>query len=188
MYIVSVNLEDVSKEFEFINSWIDTICENILHKEKDSCKINIFYNYGYFVKKGQGPKEEQYKMVYDDRLEYEISKVRVNVTIKIDDFMMTNRLKKGTIPDIIKSMVTEITKYKMDVEFEYHGLQSIKDSIPEYDNSVISVEVIRQELKPDDVNDEVLDLDDILDKIAKNGIDSLSNKERDFLDNKSKEM
>jgi hypothetical protein len=188
MYLINTNLEEVIKEFEFVDSWIDTICENILHKEKDKCKITMFYNYGYFVTKGKGASSEQYEMLFNDRLNYELSKVRVNVTIKIDEFMLTNRLGKNMIPDLIKSMVTEITKYKMQIESEYHQNQEIKESIPPYDDSIISVEIIKQEIKSETIEDDYFDLDDILDKIATNGIDSLTEKEKEFLDKKSKEM
>jgi len=84
MYIVNTNLQEVTKEFEFVNSWIETVCQNILHKDKEDCKITAFYNYGYFVPKGKGVNPDQYDMLFDDRLIYELSKVRVNVTMKID--------------------------------------------------------------------------------------------------------
>ena len=188
MYIINAKLEEVVKEFVFVNSWIETVCENILHKDKDDCKISIFYNYGYFVSKSTGSKPEQYTMLYDERLEHELSKVRVNITVKIDKFMMTNRLIKSLIPDTIKLMVSEITKYKMNLEFEYHGMQSIKDSIPLYDSSILSIEVMKEELQSEKFEEDYLDMDDILDKIAVKGIDSLSEREKEFLDQKSKEM
>ncbi len=188
MYLINTNLEEVTKEFDFVNSWIDTVCENILHKEKENCKITMFYNYGYFVPKGKGANPEQYDMLFDDRLQYELSKVRVNVTVKIDEFMMTNRLKKGLVPDIIKSMVTEITKYKMQIECEFHENKEVKDSIPPYDESIVSVEVIKKEIGTESIEEDYFDIDDILDKIATNGIDSLTEKEKEFLDKKSKEM
>ena len=43
MYIINTNLEEVIKEFDFVDSWIDTVCENILHKEKENCKITEIY-------------------------------------------------------------------------------------------------------------------------------------------------
>jgi len=161
MYIINTNLEEVTKEFDFINSWIDTLCDNILHKDRKNCKITMFYNYGYFVPKG---------------------------TIKINELMITNRLKKGMVPDVIKSMVTEITKYKMSIECEFHQNEDIKNSIPEFDESVVSIEVIKQEIGTDKIEEDYFDLDDILDKIAKSGIDSLTDGEKSFLDKKSKEM
>jgi hypothetical protein len=188
MYTLTTNLEEVTKEFDFVNSWIDTLCQNILHKERENCKIFMFYNYGYFVPKGKGANPEQYDMLFDDRLKYELSKVRVNVTIKIDELMITNRLKKGSMPELVKSMVTEITKYKMTIECDFHQNNDVKDSIPAFDESVVSIEVIKQEIGTDKIEEEYFDLDDILDKIAKNGVDSLTEGEKDFLDKKSKEM
>jgi len=188
MYIINTNLEEVLNEFKFVESWIETIAQNILHKDKDNCKISIFYNYGYFVPKGKGANPEQYDMLFSDRLEYELSKVRVNVTIKIDDFMMTNRLKKGLVPQLVKSMVTEITKYKMSIEYEFHQNEEIKNSIPEFDESIVSIEVIKKEIGSEKIEEEYFDLDDILDKIANKGIESLTEKEKEFLDRKSKEM
>ena len=188
MYLINTNLEEVSKEFDFVNSWIETVCQNILHKEKDSCKITIFYDYGYFVPKGKGADPKQYDMLFDDRINYEMSKVRVNITIKIDDFMMSNRLKKGLIPDVIKSMVTEITKYKMQIECDFHENKEVRDSIPAYDESILSVEIIKNEIDTEKIEEDYFDLDEILDSISKNGVDSLTEKEKQFLDKKSKEM
>jgi hypothetical protein len=188
MYIINTNIEEVLKEFQFVESWMDTICQNILHKDREDCKVTLFYNYGYFVPKGKGSNPEQYDMMFDDRLKYELSKVRVNVTIKIDEFMMTNRLKRGMMPELVKSMVTEITKYKMSIECEFHQNQEVKDSIPDFDESVVSIEVIRKEIGTDKIEEEYFDIDDILDKIAISGIDSLTKGEKDFLDKKSKEM
>ena len=41
MYLINTNLEEVLKEFEFVDSWIDTVCQSILHKEKEKCKIKL---------------------------------------------------------------------------------------------------------------------------------------------------
>jgi len=187
MYLINTNLKEVTNEFSFIDSWIETICKDILHKDKDDCKIDIFYNYGYFVKKGQ-ISMDQYEMNFDDRLEHELSKVRVNVTIKIDNLMLSNRLKKGMIPSIVNSIVTEITKYKMTVEYEFHGNDQLKNSIPPFDDSIISIEIIKNEIDTDSIENEYFNIDDILDKINSNGIESLTQKEKDFLDKRSREM
>jgi hypothetical protein len=188
MYLINTDLEEVTKEFDFVNSWIDTVCKNILKKEKEDCKIVVYYNYGYFVPKGKGANPDQYFMTFDERVDYEFSKVRVNITLKIDDLMLTNRLSKGDIPSIIKSIVTEITKYKMEIEFEFHKNQKIKDSIPPFDNSIVAIETIQQEINVDKIEEDYFDLDSILDKISKNGIESLTDGEKKFLDKKSKEM
>ena len=147
MYIIDADIEDVYKEFPFINDWTSTICKNILNKSYDECKVHMFYHYGFFNPKVTD-KEEYYlrqyekcsKMKYDERLNYELSKTRVNVTVKIDNFMMTNRLEKGLLPSTIESIVKEITKYKMLIESDYHNDKDIKDSIPPIDSTIVSVD------------------------------------------------
>ena len=137
------------------------------------------------IEKRYGKNPEQ---KVTDRLKYELSKVRVNVTAKIDEFMMTNRLKKGMLPELVKSMVTEITKYKMTLESEFHQNHEVKNSIPSFDESVVSIEVIRKEIGDDRLEEEYFEMDDILDKIAQFGLNSLTKSEKEFLDKKSKEL
>ena len=196
MYIIDADIEDVYKEFPFINDWTSTICKNILNKSYDECKVHMFYHYGFFVPKVSNKQDyytKQYdmysQMKFDERLNYELSKTRVNITIKIDNFMMTNRLKKGETPSIVSSIVTEITKYKMMAESEFHENQEIKNSIPEVDNNLVSIELVKSLVSgKEEVDETEFDLDDILEKISNQGMDSLSEKEKEFLDKKSKEM
>jgi hypothetical protein len=156
----------------------------------------MFYHYGFFNPKVTD-KEEYYlrqyekcsKMKYDERVDYEISRTRVNVTVKIDNFMMTNRLEKGLLPSTIESIVKEITKYKMLIESDYHNDKDIKDSIPPIDSTIVSVDLIKSLVSgKDEVDETEFDLDEILEKISTTGIESLTDKEKEFLDNKSKEM
>lgn len=196
MYLIDAKVEEVYKEFPFIYDWISTICESIIEKPVDDCKINMFYHYGFFNPKVTDKEEfylSQYercsKMKFDERLQYELSRTRVNVTVKIDNFMMTNRLHKGDIPTVVENTVTEITKYRMLVEYEFHKDETVKETIPPIDNSIVSIELVKSLVSNtgEDVNYE-LDIDEILDKIATSGIDSLTEKEKDYLDKKSREM
>lgn len=196
MYIIDTDVQDVYKEFPFISDWISTICDNILNKSIDECKVHMFYHYGFFNPK-VSDKEDYYlkqyekcsKMKYDERVDFEMSRTRVNVTVKIDNFMMTNRLEKGLIPSVVESIVKEITKYKMLVESEYHKDEEVKNSIPPVDNTIVSVDLLKTLMSgTDEVDETEFDLDDVLEKISKNGIESLSEKEKEFLDKKSKEM
>ena len=196
MYIIDTKSEEVYKEFPYIKSWVESICDSIIKKEMGDCKIDMFYYYGFFVPKVSNKQDyytKQYdmysQMKFDERLNYELSKTRVNITIKIDNFMMTNRLKKGETPSIVSSIVTEITKYKMMAESEFHENKEIKDSIPEVDNNLVSIELVKSLVSgKEEVDETEFDLDDILEKISKQGMDSLSEKEKEFLDKKSKEM
>jgi hypothetical protein len=85
-------------------------------------------------------------------------------------------------------MVTEITKYKMQIECDFHENKEVRDSIPAYDESILSVEIIKNEIDTEKIEEDYFDLDEILDSISKNGVDSLTEKEKQFLDKKSKEM
>ena len=124
-------------------------------------------------------------MPFEERLAEEFSKVRVNVTIKIGSFMMTNRLEKGDIPQIVKDVVTEVTKYKMVFEGGIHNNSDVIDTIPQFDTSIVSFDLIKDQIKSESKN---YDIDDILDKISENGMDSLSEEEKDFLKNQSKNL
>ena len=97
-------------------------------------------------------------------------------------------LEKGSIPQVIRKIVNELTKVKMTVEAEYHENYDVKNSIPEIDTDVVSFEIIRDVVKSDYSESQNFDVDGILDKISKNGMDSLSDEEREFLDKKSKDL
>ena len=45
MYIIDADIEDVYKEFPFINDWTSTICKNILNK----IFINIFESFFFKI-------------------------------------------------------------------------------------------------------------------------------------------
>lgn len=195
MYIIDAKVEEVYQEFPFIYDWILMICDKIIEKPVNDCKINMFYHYGFFNPKVTDKEEffiNQYerciKMKFDERLSYELSRTRVNVTVKIDNFMMTNRLHKGDVPTIVENVVSEITKYRMMVESEFHKDQEIKDSIPPIDNTIVSIDLVKSLISGGEETESEFDLDDVLEKISKNGIESLSDKEKEFLDRKSKEM
>ena len=192
MNIISVDYKEVVDEFKIVKEWVNNIHSNILKKERSEDKIVTFYHYGYFLPKVSN-KEEYYsdqferysKMPFEERLAEEFSKVRVNVTIKIGSFMMTNRLEKGDIPQIVKDVVTEVTKYKMVFEGGIHNNSDVIDTIPQFDTSIVSFDLIKDQIKSESKN---YDIDDILDKISENGMDSLSEEEKDFLKNQSKNL
>ena len=191
MFTIDATKDDVLNDFPFISEWIST-AEQITQKPIDDSKIEFYYSYGFFVPKVEN-KEDFYnkmyenvsKIKYPERLDFEMSKVRVNLTMKVGQFILSNRLEKVSIPETIRKIVTELTKVKMTVEAEYHEDQDIKDSIPEIDTDIVSFQVIRDVVK-NDYQDFDYDIDEILDKISNEGMDSLSEEEREFLDKKSK--
>ena len=121
-------------------------------------------------------------MPYSERLEFEKSKVRVDISIKMGKFAMSNRLPKGMIPPFIEEIVAEIVKIKMTVETEIEDIYQIKDTIPPL-TGVVEFDIIEE------LEDETqLDMDEILDKISREGMSSLSLEEKKFLDSKSKDV
>jgi hypothetical protein len=131
--------------------------------------------------------ENTQKMMFDERLEFELKKVRVNLTMLVGkNFVLSNRMPKDTIPELIRKVVTEVTKVKMLVEYEYHMDDNIKNSIPPIDNSIVSFEIVRDIVKDEKKSD--LNIDELLDKISDEGIESLTPEEKEFLDKKSKDV
>ena len=191
MYIIDTKIERVCDEFSQVKKWVKTIHKKVINTKLDNSKISVYYSYGFFVTKTKSDTEiisndELFKLKYKKRLKIELSKVRVDVTIRVGNFIMTNRLEKGTIPQDIKNIVTELTKVRMMVEGEYHQNKKVIKSIPEVDRNIVQYKII----KGNDDNDmePMFDMDLILDKISKEGIESLSPEEKDFLDKSSKHL
>jgi hypothetical protein len=198
MFTIPVEKEEVLSDYPNVEKdWIELSNSKFLNNELDEEKMSFFYSYGFFLPKindmekkiefYENMYENTQKMMFDERLEFELKKVRVNLTMLVGkNFVLSNRMPKGTIPDIIRKVVTEVTKVKMLVEYEFNNNEDVKKSIPEIDTSIISFEIIRDVVK--DENKLNLDIDDILDKISQDGLDSLSDEEREFLDKKSKDV
>lgn len=191
MYIIDTKIERVCDEFSQVKKWVKTIHKKVLNTKLDNSKISVYYSYGFFVTKAKSDteiirNEEIFKLKYKKRLKVELAKVRVDVTIRVGNLILTNRLEKGLIPQDIKNIVTELTKVRMMVEGEYHKNKKVIDSIPEVDRNIVQYKII----KGDDDNDmePMFDMDLILDKISKEGIESLSPEEKDFLDKSSKHL
>lgn len=193
MFIIPTTIEEVLDEFPYVEEWL-TLISKLLNRKINKEKIEFYYSYGYFISP-DGDREEydrQMKLFYsmlpfEERFNFEIAKVRVNLTIRVDHFMLSNRLNKGDIPELIQKIVKEITKVKMTIEGEQHNNKVIIDSIPPIDRSIISYKVIRETLTGQKEYSD-LDIDLILDKISKSGIESLTDDEKEFLDRKSKEF
>jgi hypothetical protein len=192
MFTILTTKEEVINDIPLIyNDWYKVITQ--MKPDLDESKLDMYYSYGFFHPKVEN-KEDYYNqvfekcstMLFEDRLQYELSKVRVNLTIKLGHFFLSDRLPKGTIPKIINDIVTEITKVKMLVEYEYNQNEEVKSSIPEIDTNIVSFEIIRDVVNSDYSKSQSFDIDSILDKISQKGMDSLSDEEKDFLDKKSK--
>lgn len=200
MFTIEAIKDDVLKDYPQIQEWIDIAKYSILKKDINEDKLEFYYSYGYFLPSTKSYDEEdrikfyenlnqvQTTMKFDQRLNFELSKVRVNITMKIGNFVLSNRMPKGFVPKNVLDIVREITKVKMTIEGEMHENQEVINSIPEIDKSIVSFEIIKDVINNDYKDQKVdFDLDSILDKIGNQGIDSLSKEEKEFLDKKSKE-
>lgn len=180
--------------FEVIDKWSDII-QFQLDKPLKLEKLEFFYTFGSFLPKVDN-KEEFYidmwektaRMLWEDRIDYELSKVRVDLTMKMGKFSITDRMDKEFIPSLVVSLVTEITKLKMMFECEVNGIQEVKDSIPPLDKDYLDENSVRELLKSAFGGEKTFDLDALLDKISEGGMESLTEEERNFLNKRSKEI
>lgn len=194
MFTINVEKDELVNQFPEVKKWVKKIQKMSFSKkgEINDSEIEFYCSYGYFVPKSfNGDKYEQVaettsKMLFDERLSFELSKVRVNLTMKIGHFVISDRLPKGVIPDSVVRIVTEVTKVKMMIESDYYQNEEVKNSIPEIDKTFVDIEIVKDVVTNDYKEDKNFDIDSILDKISQKGLDSLSNEEKDFLDNKSK--
>jgi hypothetical protein len=195
MMLLEVDPSEAAAEFPIIKKWVKKISKLSLNGEKPGLEsVGVYYSYGFFVGKSKNTEEalrDSYEktseMLFGERLSHEMKKVRVFITIKHKDFMMTDKLPKREVPERIRKIVGEIVKAKMLVEFEYNKNQKVRESIPDIDKSIAEVEIVTNRKEIEEYEEQAsFDIDSILDKIAEKGIDSLSEEERDFLDKKSR--
>ncbi len=206
MFVIDVERKEITKEFPIVKEWLKKMKKIKLNEgefEKD--KVEFYYSYGFFVPKNKNNDDEYLKslestltMLYPERLIFELSKVRVNLSMKLDNFILTDRLPKGSIPTRIKNIVAEVTKVKMMVESEFSHNKEVLESIPALDKTFVDIEIVKNgestllttsattSSENSITND--FTIDTILDKISKKGYESLSKEEKEFLDNKSKNM
>jgi hypothetical protein len=192
MFLIPITAEEV-KEIPKIKEWIQNMNLISFDQSKvDIDDIEFHCSFGYFVPKSHNSEDKfmdifemTSNMPFEERFNYELSKVRVNILLKWKKFSISDRLPKGVIPTSVFNLVKELTKVKMTLEFESHGKEEIKKTIPEIDTSLVNVETFNEVASSEIQKD--FNIDDILDKISENGISSLSDDEKEFLDSKSKE-
>lgn len=191
MYTIFAKTDEVCNELPKLNKWVNTIYKKFIKEEVNLEEVEILFSYGLFVPKGDKADyySKQYDMLFSDRLDLEMSKLRVDVMIKVGKFSMVNRVDDNMIPAVIKQIVTELTKVKMTLECEQTENEKVKASIPEIDSSIVSMRVVNEAgdaIVGSDSLEEEFDIDSILDKVSVGGVESLSVTEKEFLDKISK--
>ena len=195
MFTIDIKKEDLVNQFPEIQKWVKKIKKfSFSQKEVDDAKIEFYCSFGFFVPKSHNTQEKfeelaeiTSKMLFEERVNFEMSKVRVNITMKVGNFVISDRLPKGIIPDTVFKIVSEITKVKMTIESDYYGNEEVKNSIPEIDKNFVQIDIVKDVVNTDYKNQSEFDIDSILDKIGQDGLDSLTDEEKEFLDKKSKE-
>lgn len=190
MFILPTTMENLKEDFPEVENWLKVIQENFIGKEINESKVEAFYTYGFFVPKSKNidPGYPTYlELLFPQRLELELSKLRIDVHLIYGKFAIKNRISVQV--KSIVDIVTELTKIKMRLETEYTENQEVKDSIPDF-NPDVKIKVIKdgEEVDMNQEKEADLDLNTILDKISHTGMDSLSPEERDFLNNISREI
>jgi hypothetical protein len=198
MLTVNISKEEAINDVPRVEKWINVIEDNF-EKESNDSNTSFYYTYS-FITLDEDQDDEYFdeinekcsNMLFDERLEYEMSKVEINIAMKIDDMFISDRVnpEKDGFPEIIQEIISEVTKVKMILECEYSDNEEVKNSIPEIDDDVVSIETEIKDLDNefDEVSEEDFDVDDILDKISKKGMDGLTEAEKKFLNDKSKNI
>jgi len=133
MVTMVVNYDVVSKEYEKEAQELINLLKNSGSKYKDTPieKMNWFYTFSYFKEKGKYTPEyyeELLHMPFDKRLEEELSKVRVCLSMSAGQFVIKDRVKG--ISESIKEATKYVTIQKMVFEQEKIQDKAVMDSIP----------------------------------------------------------
>ena len=115
----SIKVERKQAELDYskqIQKWFD-LMTNHLGKEINESKLEFYYSVGFFLPKSDD-KEKQFHeslekietLPYNDRLEWELSKLRINLTMSMGNFTISDRMPKKYIPQPIFDLIRELTK------------------------------------------------------------------------------
>ena len=128
---------------------------------------------------------------YDERIKHELSKADIRLHVSYEGMSINGKMPKGIIPEKVMSMICEVVKVRMLVEYEIHGDEEIKLSIPKLDETKVDINLINKELNAvrEQIGEiEPLDIDTILDKITKYGMNSITQSELEFLNQQSRRL
>lgn len=133
MITILVDQTIVFKEYEKEANELLNILRNSNSRYKDTKieEMSWIYSFTYFIKKGSNTEEyyeKLYKMSFDERLEEELKKIRVNLAFSAGHFYLSDRV--SFVSDTIKETVKAITVQKMVNEAEFTGDDSILNTIP----------------------------------------------------------
>lgn len=130
-------------------------------------------------------EETKQEMLFEERFEYELSKISMEVYIRYDTYIRGEIVDELNIPPIVQEQLIKILISTMTYEQTIYNNKEVIDSIPTDIETYKEIEdILSPSLSKSQINikQEVdLDMDSILDKISKSGIDSLNETELSYL-------
>jgi hypothetical protein len=154
--------------------------------------ISWMISWGFFGKKAKTQEEAEeiaiaysnkLKLVYEDRVAVDMSKIRISVSMKAGYYIRVDRSFDTVMPKYITELSNEVLKITMLMEQEILQDPIVMESLKEFEDLLV----------PNDEGNDIpaaqkapLSMDDILDKISEHGIASLSSGEKKFLDKMSR--
>jgi hypothetical protein len=121
---------EYEKEFQELLNMLRN--SNSKYKDTSEDKMYWAYSFSFFRKKGENTPEYYealYKMPFEERLEVEMKRVRVNIALTAGYFYISDRVVN--VSESIAKTIRAITMQKMANEQEFNaGDESILNSIP----------------------------------------------------------
>lgn len=191
MVSFQIESEKVKEWFpETYKSFIEDL-RNSKSQSKDTKEENMewYIIWGFFTKKAKTESEieehseriaKSMEMVFSDRLNAELPKIRCSLDMKAGYYYRTDRVQEKEVPQFINDMAIDIVKWMIFQEQQWLNNEVVIDSIRDFYDDVMYY------INSDRVDEsENLNMDSILDKINESGMSSLTPIELDFLEKSS---
>lgn len=173
------------------------------YSDKSEDKIKWVISWGIFRTKAKNEQEQlkndmeyesKLKLQYNERCAIDITKIKVNVSMKAGFYIRTDRSFDKELPQYIIDMFYEVQKITMLQEQMYYNDPFVMESLAEFQHLLDEIlkDMEEQEFGIEGLNslkkavEPKLHMDDILDKISESGLQSLTAKELQFLERESK--
>jgi len=133
MVTLFIGYDTVLKEYEKESQYLIDILRNSNSKYKDTKveKMKWFYDLSYFKRKGNFTEEyyeNLFNMKFEDRLNEELKKIRVSLSMSAGKFSIMDRVEG--LSNTVKEAVKIVTIQKMINEQSKIGNHEVIDSIP----------------------------------------------------------
>lgn len=159
MQTIKVTFDDIEENDHLLDKYDEFIeilrTSSSRYSSKPESQIDIYLEFGYFSKKAKTDREKLIKkqrsrnkkyILFDERLEDELEKVRMNIVIKAGNFVMGDRIsKEADIPEIVQKVVSEDIKIKMLFEQKRSKEENrdVVESIPPLSEEILGKRYIR---------------------------------------------